>query len=63
MIRIFKSFEEQEMHVIKNMARSTPLQQMEFLRKIIDRSYAMHGFDPTKIPMKHTITILSHDRS
>lgn len=57
-IVIFKSFEEQEDYNRAQMAKLTPLERMQHLRKMINLAYGMYGYDPNNLPTKHKITIL-----
>lgn len=57
-ILIFKSFEEQEDYNRAQMAKLTPLERLQNLRKMINLAYGMYGFDPNNLPTKHKITIL-----
>jgi hypothetical protein len=55
---IFKSFEEQEVYNRAQMAKLTPLERLQHLRKMINVAYGMFGYDPNNLPTKHKITIL-----
>lgn len=55
---IFKSFEEQEEYNRAQMAKLTPLERLQHLRKMINVAYGMFGYDPDNLPTKHKITIL-----
>ncbi len=54
-VRIFKSFEEQEEYQLRQMAALSPIQCLEYLRKMINLAYGMHGYDPDKLPTKHKL--------
>lgn len=55
---IFKSFEEQEEYNRIQMAKLTPLERLQQLRKMINVAYGMYGYNPDNLPTKHKITIL-----
>lgn len=59
-VAVFKSFEEQEEYELKQMAALTPAQLLEQLRKFINIAYGMHGYDPGKLPLKHSIRIIKN---
>ena len=57
-IHIFSSFEEAENFERQTMANSTALERLQHLRLFINTAYGMKGYDPLKIPKKHTIRII-----
>jgi hypothetical protein len=57
-IHIFNSFKEQEDYELKQMAMLSPIEILQQLRKFINIAYGMHGYDPDKLPKKHTIKII-----
>lgn len=58
---IFRSFEEQEEYELQKMAKLTPIQILQQLRQFINIAYGMHGYNPEKLPAKHTIKILDNN--
>jgi hypothetical protein len=59
-LRFYSSFEEQAQDELKEMAKLTPLQVLKHLRKFINLTYGMHGYDPKKLPKKHTLHITGY---
>lgn len=57
-IHIFNSFEEQADFELKEMAALSSEEVLQDLRKFINIAYGMHGYDPDKLPKKHTIQII-----
>jgi hypothetical protein len=57
-IVIFKSFEEQEEYNRVQMAKLSPLERLQQLRKMINVAYGMYGYNPDNLPTKHKLTIL-----
>lgn len=55
---IFNSFEEQELYELKLMATFNSTQILQQLRRLINTAYGMHGYDPEKLPKKHSIKII-----
>jgi hypothetical protein len=62
-LKFFKSFEEQENDELSSMAALSPIERLQYLRKIIDFSFGMHGYNPNKLPTKHSIRIKSHEKA
>ncbi|MCG3168107.1 MAG: hypothetical protein POELPBGB_03907 [Bacteroidia bacterium] len=58
-IHIFNSFAEQEQYELEQMAVLTPVEILQQMRKFINTAFAMHGYNPEKLPKKHTITIVT----
>jgi hypothetical protein len=54
----YQSFEEQETASLHAMALLTPLERLQQLRKLINTAYGMHGFNPNKLPQRHSIKII-----
>ncbi|CAN5431423.1 hypothetical protein BH09BAC5_BH09BAC5_10690 [soil metagenome] len=54
----FNSFAEQEAYELEQMALLSPHQILLQLRKFINIAYGMHGFNPDKLPQKHTVRII-----
>jgi hypothetical protein len=57
-IRIFSSFEELDNYELQEMAKLSSEQILQDLRKFINIAYGMHGYDPDKLPQKHTVKII-----
>jgi hypothetical protein len=57
-IKIFYSHEQQEEYELKQMSLISPKEALQNLRKLINLAYGMHGFDPNKLPSKHSIKII-----
>ncbi len=58
-IRFFNSFEEQAEYELFEMAKLTPIERLMQMRKFINIAYAMHGYNPSKLPSKHKIKIIT----
>lgn len=58
-IKVFKSFDEQAAHELKEMAALGSLEILQQLRKFINIAYGMHGYSPDNLPKKHFIKIIS----
>lgn len=58
-IQIFTSFEEQNEFNLKQMAKLSSEEILVQLRQLINLAYGMHGYNPDKLPKKHTIRIIS----
>ncbi len=56
--QIFNSFEEQAEWELKEMAKLSSIQILQQLRKFINIAYGMNGYDPDKLPKKHSIIII-----
>lgn len=61
-IVVFKSFQEQEAFELEQMALLSPVQILKQLRKFINIAYGIHGYDPKKLPKKHSVRIISGDK-
>lgn len=59
-IHVFNSFKEQEDYELKQMAMLSSIEILQQLRKFINIAYGMHGYDPNKLPKKHTIKIIEN---
>lgn len=59
-LNIFHSFEEQEAHELKEMAAFSSIEILQHLRQCINLAYGMHGYNPNKLPKKHTITNIKY---
>jgi hypothetical protein len=59
-IRIYHSFEEEAEDELKFMASLSPMESLQLMRKYIDNTYRMNGFNPENLPKKHKITIVSY---
>lgn len=57
---VFNSFDAQEEYELKQMAALSPNQILEQLRKFINIAYGMHGYDPQKLPLVHSIRIIKN---
>ena len=60
-LRIFKSFEDQNNYEREQMAKLTPIELLQNLRRYINIAYGMHGFDPDNLPEKHTLTFYKNN--
>lgn len=58
--QIFHSFQEQEAYQLSEMAKLKPEEILMQLRKFINIAYGMHGYDPDKLPAKHSIRIIKY---
>lgn len=56
--KVFTSFEEQEEYELGEMAKLSSEEVLSQLRKFIDIAYGMHGYEPGKLPLKHSLTIV-----
>ncbi len=61
-IRIFESFEDQNNYEREQMAKLTPIELLQNLRRYINIAYGMHGFDPENLPVKHTLTFYKNNK-
>jgi len=59
-LKFFDSFEEMDEYDREQMAMLTPVECLEQLRRLINLAYGMHGYDPKKLPKKHSIKIISY---
>jgi hypothetical protein len=59
-LRFFDSFEEMDEYDREQMAALTPIECLEQLRCLINLAYGMHGYDPKKLPKKHSIKIIPY---
>ena len=59
---VFNSFEAQQEYELTEMAKLTGEQILQQMRQMINIAYAMHGYDPTKLPNKHFITFIQPDK-
>jgi hypothetical protein len=57
-MHFFNSFEEQAAYELKEMAALTPHEILQQLRHCITIAYGMHGYDPDKVPTKHSVRII-----
>ena len=57
-LRVFNSFEEQNLYELKEMASLTPLELLQRMRAYINLAYGMRGYNPENLPKKHFIRIL-----
>lgn len=55
----FNSFEEQAAFELKQLTKLSGIDILIQLRKFINIAYAMHGYNPDKLPKKHSIKIIS----
>jgi hypothetical protein len=62
-IRIFHSFKEQEEYELRELIKLSPIEILQQLRKFINIAYGMHGFDPKNLPVRHTIRILTPQKT
>ena len=58
--KIFNSFEEQELHELKEMASLTSHEILLHMRKVINLAYGMHGYDAKNLPKHHTISNIKY---
>ena len=56
--QIFNSFEELKAYELNEMAKLSSIEILTQLRKFINIAYGMQGYDPNKLPIKHTIKII-----
>jgi hypothetical protein len=54
---IHHSFESKEAEELSAMAKLSPIEILTQLRQMINLAYGMHGYDPDKLPTKHSIRI------
>lgn len=59
-IKIFNSFEEQELHILNEMASLSSIDILQQLRKLINVAYGMHGYDPDNLPKQHRISNIKY---
>lgn len=57
--KTFDSFEELSKYELQQMAQLNGIEILKQLRKLINTAYGMHGYNPDKLPQKHTIKIIS----
>ncbi|HVA97297.1 MAG TPA: hypothetical protein VNG53_00260 [Bacteroidia bacterium] len=57
-ITFFNSFEEQAAYELKQMAALSSIQILQQLRKFINIAYGLHGYNPNKLPKKHSVRIV-----
>ncbi len=58
-VHIFHSFEEQAEWELNEMAKLSSIEILQKLRMFINIAYGMHGYDPDKLPLKHTVKIIN----
>lgn len=59
-IKIYNSFEEQKEDEARQLAALSSNELMLALRKLINFSFGLSGFDINNLPKKHTIKISEH---
>ena len=61
-LKIYTSREEMEEDRYSEMAKRTGLENLINLRRLINISYGMHGYDPNKSSGPHNITFPDRER-
>ena len=59
-LKVFNSFEEQQIYELNEMALLSSVEILTHLRKLINLAYGMHGYNPNKLPKQHTITNIKY---
>jgi hypothetical protein len=57
----FNSFEEMNEYDRVEMAKLSPEETLQQMRRFINIAYGMHGFDPNKLPQNHTIEVVPYN--
>lgn len=60
-LRFFNSFKEQEEYELEQMAQFSSEEILQQMRQLINLSYGMHGYNPDKLPQKHSIRIIPYN--
>lgn len=60
-LKIFNSFQEQEAYELEQMASLSGVEILVHLRRFINLAFGMHGYNPDKLPKKHSIKIIKKD--
>lgn len=59
-LQVFNSFEEMQNHELNEMASLSSIEILSQLRKLINLSYGMHGYNPDKLPKQHIISNIKY---